>query len=435
MSIRIFDPLAETPPPAPVRDAGPRRARPLAPSGPPPPAPLGAAPFHGIAGRFVQMIAPHTEADPAALLVQFLVAVGNCLGHGPYYRVEATKHYANEFCAIVGQSSKARKGTSLNWINGLLCQVDDDWAAKCQAHGLVSGEGIIHHVRDDALCPKNGRKIPGITDKRLLIIEEEFGGPLAAVGRKDNTLGSILRSAWDGKNLRTLAKNCGEVATAPHISCIGHITFDELKAKLRGDLLTNGFANRFLWVYARRSRLLPDGGALSPEDLGEFVDPLTSVIETARGYGRITRDDEAGALWRAEYPRLSAERSGTVGAVTSRLEAHAIRLALIYALLDGCPVIRADHLRAALEVCEYSLRSAEYAFGGLSADAQAIYDALQARAPEALARKDICRWVFQNHADSNAIQAALDELDARRLTVREVEPTGGGPRELWRLAN
>jgi hypothetical protein len=48
-------------------------------SAPPPPALAGEA-FHGIAGLLVRTLGPHTEADPAAILPQFLAAFGNLVG-------------------------------------------------------------------------------------------------------------------------------------------------------------------------------------------------------------------------------------------------------------------------------------------------------------------------------------------------------------------
>ena len=43
--------------------------------------------FHGLAGEIVSTMAPQTEADPVALLLQFLVYFGNAVGRGPYYLV------------------------------------------------------------------------------------------------------------------------------------------------------------------------------------------------------------------------------------------------------------------------------------------------------------------------------------------------------------
>lgn len=398
------------------------------------PAPLASAAFHGLAGEIVRKIEPHTEADAGAMLIQLLVAFGNCVGRGPHCCVEDTKHYPTEFAAIVGRSSKARKGTSFNRIVGLLETADADWRRDCQAHGLVSGEGIVHAIRDDAPGKKDGEIIAGVTDKRLLIVEEELGGALSAAARKENTLTATLRSAWDGKDLRTLAKNSHERATAPHVSLIGHVTLDELKSKLRGDALSNGFANRFLWIYATRARLLPDGGTLRASDLLREGEALRVAVEVARTLGELARDGEAAELWRDEYERLSAERPGIVGDVTSRMEAHAVRVALIYALLDGSPVINAAHLRAAFAVCDYALRSAEHCFGGLSGDARAILSALTIRHPGELTRTEITREIFNGHKTADALDGALRELETGGHAYRREESTGGAPRELWRVA-
>jgi hypothetical protein len=73
-----------------------------------PTAPAEAA-FYGPAGKFVLRTEPHSEAHPMALLAQFLVAFGTACGRGAHYQVEADQHYPNEFCILVGPSSKGRK--------------------------------------------------------------------------------------------------------------------------------------------------------------------------------------------------------------------------------------------------------------------------------------------------------------------------------------
>src|SRR5215470_17022947 len=45
--------------------------------------------FHGLAGQFVDIVSPHTEADSMALLIQFLVFFGNAAGRSSYFQVEA----------------------------------------------------------------------------------------------------------------------------------------------------------------------------------------------------------------------------------------------------------------------------------------------------------------------------------------------------------
>jgi len=77
------------------------------PEWPEPPAPEA---FAGLAGDFVNMWEPHTEADRAGLLVQFLVFAGHAIGREPYFVVSGDKHRCNLYALLVGPTSKGRKG-------------------------------------------------------------------------------------------------------------------------------------------------------------------------------------------------------------------------------------------------------------------------------------------------------------------------------------
>src|SRR5580658_1097563 len=115
------------------------------PASAPWPEPLGQKALHGLAGDFVRLVEPHTEADPAALLVQFLVAFGNVVGHEPYFVAEETQHHLNLFTVIVGSTSQSRKGTSWARVKARFCPLDLEWKVKS---GAVSGEGVIEQFRD-----------------------------------------------------------------------------------------------------------------------------------------------------------------------------------------------------------------------------------------------------------------------------------------------
>ena len=136
------------------------------------PQPLAEAAYHGLAGEIVRTIEPHTESDPVALLLQFLAFFGSCINRFAYYLVEGDKHFANLFLVMVGQSSKARKGTSWGRIRQLFEMLVETFCQNCIQSGLSSGEGLIHAVRDEK------GDDPGVFDKRLLLQEPEFGGLL-----------------------------------------------------------------------------------------------------------------------------------------------------------------------------------------------------------------------------------------------------------------
>src|SRR5215469_18457010 len=104
--------------------------------------------FIGLAGEIVRLIAPHTESDPVALLLNAHTCFGNAIGRGPHYRVEGTEHGPNLFVVQVGDSSKARKGTGLDRVKQVFRLADEEWTTRRIESGLSSGEGVIWAVRD-----------------------------------------------------------------------------------------------------------------------------------------------------------------------------------------------------------------------------------------------------------------------------------------------
>ena len=72
------------------------------------PDPLDKAAFHGLAGDFVRIVEPHSEADRVALLTQFLVFFGSLVGRTAFVPIESDRHYANDFLCLVGESALAQ---------------------------------------------------------------------------------------------------------------------------------------------------------------------------------------------------------------------------------------------------------------------------------------------------------------------------------------
>jgi hypothetical protein len=307
------------------------------------PAPLKRAAFYGIVGELVDIYEPESEADSAALLIQFLVTIGNLIGRAPYFYAQGTRHYLNLFCVLVGATSRGRKGSSFDQVMLPLRKVDDYWCAKRVASGLSSGEGLIYKVRDAVEKEEPIKEKGHITghrtviadhgeeDKRLLVVEPEFARVLQVIERETNTLSPVIRQAWDTGNLGNLTKNSPLASTGAHISLIGHITSAELGRLLTDTALANGFANRFLWVCVKRSRLLPEGGQLHSMDLSRFTEQLKAVVKFAKTVGEIRREDALCEPWADFYGRCARGGAGLFDAATNRAEAQTMRLASTYA--------------------------------------------------------------------------------------------------------
>jgi hypothetical protein len=414
--VSLFD---QPPPPA-------GRARALVPSPPPAdwPTPPDHAAYHGLPGQIVARIAPHTEADPAAILTQLLVCCGALIGRGAFFQVEATRHHPNEFLVLVGDSAKARKGSSFDHVARLLSDADPAFESRLTT-GLSSGEGLVWAVRD----PQGPD--PGTLDTRLLVVEPEFATVLKSTGRELSTLSPTLRSAWDGRPLALLTRTAPARATSAHVSIIGHITQTELRRHTTTVEIANGFLNRFVFAAVRRVRLLPEGGDPNPIKGSGLARYLTSMLRHAQTAGQLTLDPDARELWWQLYPQLTEPADGIIGHLTARAEAHTIRLALIHALLDGQRQIGPEHLRAALALWDYAARSTRWALGQATGDplAEQIHAAL-ARSPDGLTRTQI-RDLCQRNLPAERIDHALAALAAAGRATRQRTPTAGRPAELW----
>lgn len=377
------------------------------------------AAYYGLAGDVVRAIAPHSEADPLALLLQYLTAFGNAVGNAPY------------------ASSKARKGTSMSWVSAIMRTADQTWSTDRVKGGLSSGEGLINEVRDPVKkwVPKDNvweTSDPGVSDKRLMVIEPEFAGVLATAERHGNTLSPVIRKAWDGGKLSIMTKSSPLTATGAHVSIVGHITVHELRARLTRTDIANGFGNRFLYALVKRSKELPFGGELSESELLRLGERTKSALDRAKSIGRITWTDAAAKEWGLVYSALSADKSGLLGHATARAEAQTVRLATLYALVDGVDSITVEHLRAALAIWEYSEASAAHIFGNMVGDpvADEILPALRRAGQAGMTRTDISN-LFGRHRSTDRIGAALALLMTSGRARGETRQTSGRPVEVW----
>ncbi len=121
-----------------------------------------------------------------------------------------------------------------------------------------------------------------------------------------------------------------------------------------------------------------------------------------------------------------------LGAITSRAVPQVLRLACVYALLDGTCVVGPAHLAAALALWEYCEASARLIFGESHGDpaADKLMVALAA-APGGLSRKQIFVDVFQKNKKSAEIARLLSDLLTHGLIHSKLVKTGGRPAETW----
>ncbi len=189
---------------------------------------------------------------------------------------------------------RAARVTSLGHVRRLVATADSEHVEQRIEGGLSSGEGLVYAVRDATTKSVENKETgewesqvvdPGVEDKRLLVLEGAFSGVLKVMGRPGNTLSPTIRNLWDRGSAGALTKHDRTRCRDAHVSIIGHIVRDELRRELTQTELGNGFANRFLFVCAQRSRLLPDGGSINDGVLSVMAFELQRKVAEARVIG------------------------------------------------------------------------------------------------------------------------------------------------------
>jgi hypothetical protein len=312
--------------------------------------------------------------------------------------------------------------------------------------GLSSGEGLVYAVRDERWekqpVRQKGRVVDyqrvlvddGVADKRLLLVEEELSQALKVMSREGNILSPILRQAWDTGTLHPLTKNNPIGATNAHISIIGHITKAELLRYLDATEMANGYANRFLWSLVRRSKKISNPTGAPDSTLNPLIIELQKAIEAANQIGEMCRDVEAETWWAQLYDDLSEGQPGLFGAITARAEVQVMRLAAIYAALDGMSLIEVPHIKAALAIWQYCEASARYIFGDSTGDpvADRILSALQEQGD---LDRTAMSALFGRNLPRDRIDRAIETLkQTGRVIVEDVRnPKGGRPLTIIKL--
>lgn len=406
-----------------------------------------AACLYGLIGEIARAGGDTTEANQYAVALNTIAYLSAAVGRGPYMPVGNTWHHARLFTLHVGRTGRGRKGdaTSLcTRIDKALRDKDEYIAPQVHRGGLSSREGLALLIHDGFKEGKN--EVEPIFDKRLWVLESEFANILQQGKRDGNTLSSALRDAWDGVSIKPATKSNRVWASNPHIALSGAVTPAELRGLMASRELTNGFANRFLMIWAERTKVLPFPRATPQATVDDLALKVDAVLRFAgadrpvdRDVMRIEFSTEAKGLYARMYlDELNDQGSGEiVNALLERRAPVLLRLAMLFALCDQTLEIQTHHLHAGMAWVRYWHESVKFIFANADDEtvihatndaAIRIVDFLKARTKAT--RKELTLDCFQGHLSKDRIDAALDELilaTPPQIVVESVQRPKGNP--------
>ena len=394
------------------------------------PAPLDPGVFEGSpAGRWASYLDEHqvTEADPAAVFIQTLTALGAMIGLGPQLEHGSLIVPAKWFTLVVGDSARGRKGTAWDAAAQLLREVDGAFMETRVLSGFGSGEALIRPVADEEQAAADGAA--GEPDRRLLVVQTEFANVLRVAERPNSTLSPNLRELHDLGPVRNITKSTSLVASRHHVALIGHITPSELLTGMKGTALSNGFGSRLLMVGSRRSRLISRPRSVDTAVLRRLASGLREAVAAAQRVDSVAMTDAGLEHWDDLY--LTTERRALpplVATLTHRAATLTLRIALVHALVAGRDVIDVDDLVVAAEIVRYGIETALYVFddGVMDERAQVLLEATRRAGSAGLTGRQRAE-VFSNNlpaAELNELMAGL--VNAGMCKTFSPRRQGGG---------
>jgi hypothetical protein len=398
----------------------------------PPDVPVAAPEIYaGILGDITHAAEPDTEADPVGILGSLLTMTGVAAGPNPHVQVGNDRHPLLVWTLLLGRTGSGRKGgaTQTGTVYVRRAFGDDDYRAWVTS-GLSSGEGLIERLRDG-----NGKDDQGVADKRLIVVETEFGTVMARAARDGSTLAEVCRQAWNGEPLSVLNRK-RLAASWSHVGIIGHAAPRDFLRRLAAADLAAGTYNRYLPLYVERSKRLPIPRGADPAQVTDLGGRLRDAISEARKKTRVQLGGEATGLWCDElYDELTAadDEEMAWAEFTRRAAPYCLRIGGLYAVLDGRDRISEADLTAAAALVRYSIASARYVLGDLLRDPrlERLVREVTAAGETGLTRTQIS-GLFGRHVSGDVLDALLDELLSRDgYEVIEVQ-SGGRPARAYR---
>ena len=399
------------------------------------------ADLYGPIGAVARRICQFSEAHAPTVYLNLIVSFGSMFGRGPYFNIDATKHYTNENIANVAPTSEGRKGTCSDAAEFFLRTISPAFMDRNNVSGFASSQAVIAQIKDSSTYQIRDRKtsmfktvlVPGVEDKRLCIRENELSGLFKLLADSKNRAGELFRNAWDGKPLSNKVSGKtdeGEhrslVCREPHVSIIGSTTPSLAKSTLPVGVDKSGDGNRFIWCFTKRTQLCPHGGP--PIDwLSERIEYagvtvlllvyLQQMLNEAYEPRLIPLTRAASKFCTHLYLRLENDRRiDFLGGMTRRAAAHIRRLAMILCLIDRENAVDVKHLQAAEAIWDFSQESARFIFKGYSLDQEKILRAASEK-NDGLTLTDV-HELFKRHKSAEWRRAQLRGLvEGGYLTV------------------
>lgn len=316
--------------------------------------------WRGVFSMFRETYSRCTEACNEFLFSGCLTAISVVLGRS--VRVDTSfRVFPNTFTVNVGPSGKSRKTTAQDFAEEVILAIDPEFVIL---PGIGSPEGLLSVMQD------HPKILVAVNELKIIL----------AKGAQEATRGLIPRlvELYDCKPHVSLPNRKNPITVIDPCLILSTSTTQEWLHSMDPADVHGGLANRFLYFTG------PDKAPLHlpPSRDQHKFNRLVLELQTLRQKHCFTLpkaipfSDRASARYKPWYDayRSSESDSEILDIVGQRLHTHAMKLMLIYAVMDGSDVIEPEHVDAGCAFADQQRKVHKVVFEGFDDTAMAKID-------------------------------------------------------------
>lgn len=308
---------------------------------------MSAIVYHGLSARFVDALHQSTEAPREFRLAAFLTVVGVLIGRQAWVTYSRPT-YPNLFTLLIGETATARKSTVMAFALDLMTTVVERTQAKVKPlYGLASVEGLAAAMKDGE----------SPDPYRVVIIEDELKSLLRKAQQKgvSNLIPRLTELYNCGRSFEVNTKSEKAIIHNPFASIVSASTPAWFAESIGESEISGGFLNRWTMFYGRSESLIPFPTLPDPAEWEGIVENLTCAVLQA--HGEYPLSQEGREVFSEFYQTLRSARGdeGLRTEATARTDLHAIKFALLFAILDRKPRIEVDDISRGIALATFNM--------------------------------------------------------------------------------
>jgi hypothetical protein len=351
--------------------------------------------YIGVAADFADTLSTACESPKSYFYLSFLTCLGALVGDRVCLQ-GATRAPARLYTVLLGPSGISRKSTAIKLTVDFFVR---NVVGFPTVRGLGSAEGLAKTIqkRNYTNC---------------LLVFDELRTFVDKAKIEGSILLSIVNTLFDETRAENHTKGHDIELQDVHLSLLSACTLDTFANLFDANFVAIGFPNRLLLVLDESKASIPVPRDVPPEIEQALAQDLGAILYHLRPYTpanplvmRLT--PEALGVWADFYQTIPRTVTGT------RIDAIALRLAMLMALSAHKTEIDAEVIQAAIEIARWQLAVRDEvmpleASNAIAALEQRICKKLKSHGP--LRERDLRRYVHAERVGLWAFSTALSNL-------------------------